>query len=262
MSLRSIFVLSALTVGGGGTLLQAERELTTDRPDATESPFTVEPGRVQLEVSAAAYERNHHPDSANDAETSTWNVSPLNIRIGLTPDWELQIVHDGYIEQRTVGAGRIRGWSDLTLRAKYNFYGNDSGASALGIMPFIVLPTGTDALGVAGVEGGIILPFAADLPKGWGFGAMSEIDWVRNATDSGFDTVWLNTVTTGRALTDKLGGFVELTLAVGPGRPAATFNWGFTYGASANLQFDLGVNLALTRAAPDLGGFAGFSVRY
>ena len=38
--------------------LLAEREMAADRPDATESPVTVEPGRVQIESSLSASPAN------------------------------------------------------------------------------------------------------------------------------------------------------------------------------------------------------------
>jgi hypothetical protein len=41
-----------------GLAAPALRELTTDRPDATESPFTIDAGRLQLELEAVSYTRD------------------------------------------------------------------------------------------------------------------------------------------------------------------------------------------------------------
>lgn len=263
------FACAAMVIG---TLMvcspaHAERELTTDRPDATESPFTVEPGRYQIEASFAAYERDRHNPERDDTRVTVWNIAPVNVRIGLTPSSEIQVVVDNYIdaevEQPSTGVReRLRGFGDVTLRYKHNFWGNDEGTTALGIMPFVKLPTNTDDLGNDSVEGGVIVPFASDLPGGWGFGAMTEVDLIRNDADDGYETVWLNTATVGHDLTEQLAGFLELTLEVGPGKPAATFNTGLTYAVSADVQLDCGANLGLTRAAPDLGVFVGCSTRF
>jgi hypothetical protein len=248
-------------------LLGAGRELTSDRPDATESPFTVEPGRVQIEASVAEYARDRHNPEFADVDAAAWAYAPVNIRVGLTARSEIQFVVDGCldvkIKDRATGeTWRAKGFGDVTLRAKWNLWGNDDGPHALGLMPFVKLPTADDDLGNDSVEGGIIVPFAAELPGGWGFGAMTEVDLVRNEADDGYDTVWVNTATVGRDLTEKIGMFVELFSEVGEGKPVLTFNAGLTYAVNEDFQLDCGLNLGLTRPADDLTVFAGFVKRF
>ncbi|MGC4073248.1 MAG: transporter [Nibricoccus sp.] len=260
-------------VGGAVTLMltslpaRAERELASDRPDATESAFTVERGRVQVESSFAEYARDqHNPEYAN-VRVTTWTVAPTNVRIGLTANSEVQIVVDSYldveIDDRDAGVTeRMRGFGDVTLRAKRNFWGNDGGQTALAVMPFLKLPTAKEGLGNDSVEGGLIFPFAAELPGGWGFGAMTEVDVIRNAEDDGYAAAWVNTATVGHDITERLGGFVEFASEVGEGKPVFGFNCGLTYAVDANLQLDLGVNLGLSRTADDLTLFTGFVKRF
>ena len=52
------------------------RELETDRPDATESPVTVDRGHFQLESSFFSFSRD---DSAG-VRTETWGVAESNIK--------------------------------------------------------------------------------------------------------------------------------------------------------------------------------------
>lgn len=245
----------------------AARPLTTDRPDSTESPFTVEPGRVQLEVSAAQWTRDRHTPERDGVRTETWEVAPLNVRVGLTAASEVQFVHDGFVhnEVRAAGIGlkeRVRGAGDLTIRYKHNLRGNDDGSSAWALMPYVKLPTAARRIGNDAWEGGVIVPFAADLGGEWGFGAMTEIAVVRKDDDSGHRLGWLNTATVSRGLSERLGVFFEVTWWVGEGAPAGTFNLGGTYALNDDLQFDLGANLGLTRAADDLVVFVGVSRRY
>jgi hypothetical protein len=266
---QRLTALSALT----GALVfsfncaRAERELTSDRPDATESPFTVEPGRYQIESSFAQYTRDQYNPERTNVRVTAWSVAPFNLRIGLTPRSEVQVLIDSYldvkIEDRDSGlTERVRGFGDVTLRAKWNFRGNDGGENALGLMPFVKLPTARNGLGNDSVEGGVILPFATSLPGGWGFGAMTEADIVRNAADDGHTLVWVNTATVSHDLTEKLGGFLELASEIGEGKPIFSFNGGLTYAVDADLQLDLGVNVALSRAADDLTLFAGCVKRF
>jgi hypothetical protein len=265
-------ILTMAVVVGGVTsvavpAVRAERELTSDRPDATESPYTVEPGRVQIESSFAQYTRDRHNPEHADVRVEGWSVAPFNVRVGLAPNAELQVVVDSYldvkVEDRDAGVTeRVRGFGDVTLRAKWNFWGNDGGPNAFGVMPFVKLPTARDGLGNEEVEGGVIFPFAAELPGGWGFGAMTEVDVVRNAEDDGYALAWVNTATVSHDITETLGGFLELASEVGEGKPVLAFNCGLTYAVNANLQLDAGVNVGLSRAADDLTLFTGVVKRF
>ena len=60
------------------------RDLTTDRPDTTESPFTVDAGRFQVETNLFGYTRSR-PDE-DGAVTDSYELGTTNIRIGLTSD--------------------------------------------------------------------------------------------------------------------------------------------------------------------------------
>jgi hypothetical protein len=247
--------------------LFAARSLSTDRPDATESPYTVEPGRIQFEVSAAQFTRERHAEERGAPTVETWSFAPLNVRIGLSPHTELQVVHDGQVrvEERDRATGlrtRVDGLGDVTLRFKANLRGNDEGRLGLGVMPYLKLPTAAAGLGNDELEGGLILPLAYELAEHWGFGAMTEVAVVRNDAGTGHRASWLNTATVSRAVGANGGVFAEVTLEVGEGRPAFTFNTGATYAVTDDLQFDLGANVGLTRAADDLTVFAGFSWRY
>lgn len=247
--------------------LLAARPLTTDRPDTTESPFTVEADRWQLELSAAQWTRDEHTLERDGVRTETWEFAPLNVRVGLTPHSELQLVHDGFVdvEVRDTATGnrdRVRGAGDLTLRYKHNLIGNDDGPRAIALMPYVKLPTAARRIGNDAWEGGLIVPFAMDLSETWGFDAMTELAVVRNDADTGHRLGWLNTATVSRGVTERLGVFFEVAWWVGEGAPAGSFNVGTTYGLTEDLQFDAGINLGLTRAADDLVVFIGLARRY
>ncbi len=245
----------------------AARPLSTDRPDATESPFTVEAGRIQFEVSAAQFTRDRRTADRDAPTVETWSLAPLNVRIGLSSWTELQVVHDGHVrvEERDRATGvrmRSDGLGDVTLRFKANLRGNDEGRLGLGAMPYLKLPTAAAGIGNDELEGGLILPLAYELSEDWGFGAMTEVAVVRNDVGTGYRASWLNTATVSRAVGAKGGIFAEVTVEVGEGGPAVTFNTGATYAVNDDLQLDLGANFGLTRAADDLTVFAGFSYRY
>ena len=243
------------------------RELNTDRPDLTESPFTVDAGWWQLEMDLFSYTRDHDTSGGGDVKASALSFANINLKLGLTSNIDLQTVFEPYtrvrLHDRISGARESRsGFGDITSRLKINFWGNDGGDSAFGLMPFVKWPTNQHGLGNKSVEGGLIVPYAHNLPGGWDLGAMTEIDIVRNESDNGYTTEWVNSVTVGHDIAGKLGGYLELATVLTHGADIATFDVGLTYGVSKHVQFDLGANIGLSRAADDLNLFSGLSVRF
>ncbi|MGI9013806.1 MAG: transporter [Phycisphaerales bacterium] len=176
------------------------RPMSADRPDFTESPYTVDAGAVQIELSFIDYARN--------GDEETWMVAPVNLKLGLLNDVDLQFVFDPYINADD-GAQTRQGFGDTQFRLKINLWGNDGGDTAFAFMPFIQIPTASDDLGSDHVEGGFIFPFATDLAEGIGFGLMFEADFVYDHVDEGYDIDFVGTGVLGFDMTDELGRYVE-----------------------------------------------------
>ena len=65
------------------------------------------------------------------------------------------------------------GFSDVTLRLKWNLWGNDEGSTAFAIFPYVKIPSGTDVSNDKW-EGGVIFPWAMELCEGVGLGLQAE----------------------------------------------------------------------------------------
>jgi hypothetical protein len=242
------------------------RDLSPDRPDRTESPYTVDAGRFQVEWSFAEYTSSR----ADDVRTDTWNIAPVNFKVGLFHNTDLQLVFADYLavraKDRASGTTTSQsGFGDLTMRLKINLWGNDGGRTALAILPLVKFPTGADRLGNDSVEGGVILPFAAELPAGWDMGAQTGILFLRDADDKGRHNEFVNSITFGRDLFGKVGGYVEFFTDISTERGSGwigTADFGLTYRFTEDMQADCGVNLGVTRAADDVNAFAGMTVRF
>lgn len=247
-------------VSGRDAGAPARRELTTDRPDATESPFTIDAGRVQLELETASYTR----DRSGGVRTVEWSLAPFNLRYGVTRDMELAVIVQPHqrVSTRTAGGGRttVRGFGPTTLRAKVNFRGNDGEGTAYGMIADLKLPTAAADLDNDRIEGAMTFPVAYEVGAGWDGGAMTSVEFVH--TDAGRRAVWVNTVTFARELAPNLGGFLEVTSAVGDGAHVATCNGGVTLRLGPWLQLDTGVNVGISRAAADLTVFAGLARKF
>ncbi len=224
------------------------RDMSTDRPDQTESPYTVPAGHWQVELDFFKATLDHG--------TEAWNFAPVNLKLGLTERVDLQAVFDSYTRSGSEGD-----WGDLTLRLKVNLWGNDGGKTAAAVMPFLKVPLHSEGE----VEGGIILPLAVELPGGWGMGLMTELDWLADADGRGHHAEWLNSITFSHDITERLGGYVELVavLSAESGAPwVGQFDCGLTFALTPDVQLDAGCNFGLTRSAPDAQPFVGISLRF
>lgn len=242
------------------------RELTPDRPDKTESPYTVDAGHFQLEMSFVEFTRNQ----SNSIRSDTWNVAPVNFKVGLFNNADIEFLFDNYLnvrtEDRTVGTTSIlSGFGDFTMRMKVNLWGNDGGKTAFAILPFVKFPTNTNHLGNNSVEGGVIFPLAIKLPGDWDMGMETAPLFMRNEDDHDYHTEFINSVTLGHNIVGKLDGYAEFFSNVSTERGqgwVGTVDIGLTYGLTENTQLDCGINIGVTHSADEVNPFTGMTVRF
>jgi hypothetical protein len=242
------------------------RELSTDRPDKTESPYTVDAGHFQWEMDFTVFTLERE----EGVRSRTWNIAPANLKIGLTNNTDLQLFFDNYIHERVEdhGAGRAEttdGVGNLTTRLKINLWGNDGGTTAFAVMPFATFPTNSHGLGNDAVEGGVIFPIAVELPGGWGMGGQTAVDFRRNGSNRGYHPEFINSLTFSHAIAGRLGGYVEFfsNVSATHGAPwVGTVDLGLTYAPAKNIQLDAGCNIGVTRSAADLQPFTGMTLRF
>jgi hypothetical protein len=127
------------------------REMSTDRPDRTESPYTVDAGRFQIESDLLTYSQDVSKDGAVETKTRSTGYLNLNLKAGLTHRMDLQIVLSPASRTETEVTGQAKtttsGFGRTVVRLKYNLFGNDNGHVAAALMPFVSLPTNADELG-------------------------------------------------------------------------------------------------------------------
>jgi hypothetical protein len=245
------------------------RELSTDRPDQTESANTVDAGHWQIEMDLVNYTYDRDTSGGGDVQTRDLSLAAVNLKLGLTNQVDLQMMIDPHVrsrvKDRTTGlTEKASGFGDVTTRVKINFWGNDGGPTAFAVMPFVKWPLSSSGVRNGDTEGGIILIYGYSLPAGWSSSVMTEVDWVSDG-GGGYDTEWLNSITFARDITGRLGGYVEFVVVTGdaPGfRWQGQFDAGLTYAVSDDTQLDVGCNFGLTSSAPDYQPFVGISRRF
>lgn len=231
----------------------AMRELSADRPDVTESPITVDAGHLQVEASLFDWRR--------DGRDDTYTLMSTNLKLGISDDIDLQFVFDSYAWENHAGpAPDAEGFGDVTLRMKWNLWGNDGGGTAFALFPFLTIPTGAGLSGDTW-EGGLILPFSMTLDHGASLGLMAEFDIVDDGS-GGHDFEFLHSAALGWDLTQNLGCYVEYVGILGDHFYAPAVSGGLTFSVKDSLVLDLGSQLGLNSHAEDVALFTGFTARY
>lgn len=256
---RIAVLLLSLSAAAASAQVAVPREMSTDRPDKTESPYSVPAGMWQIEADLLA----RTIDRGGGVRQTTTAIGAFNLKRGIAESADLQFVIFPHVRQR-IGGGKGRsGFGDVTVRLKRNLWGDDGGGTALALMPFVTLPTARAGLGADRVEAGLIVPLAVALTDRLGLGLMTEVDWVSDPDGRGRAVSFINSATIGAALTDRLGAYGEIFAEKTLGAPlVTTFDAGLTFAVTDALQFDAGANIGLSRAADDLTLFLGVSHRF
>jgi hypothetical protein len=229
------------------------RALAADRPDVTESPITVDAGRIQVEASLADWTRTSGEDSVT--------ALSANVKLGLSAATDLQLVVDSYSWLDSSGdTDDQQGFGDVQLRFKWNLWGNDGGVDAFALMPYLKIPTKTEVSNDEW-EGGLILPYARSLTERVGLGLMAELDFVAD-DDGDLESELLYSAVLGFEVTSRMGAFIEYVGVIRDEGDPALANVGTTYEVHGDFVLDAGLRLGLNDDSEDLGVFVGFTVRY
>jgi hypothetical protein len=221
---------------------QYMREISPDRPDKTDSPYTVDAGHFQLEMDFVNYTYDSPNSQHGNIQSEEYQIAPMNFKVGVFNNTDFQLVLEPWQWQRTESnnLGRVQhqsGFGDTTLRIKENLTGNDGGFFALALIPFVTLPTSQDNLGAGSVEGGLGIPYAFDVPN-WDVGFQITFNCDRNNEGSGCHAEFDNSVSIGHAVIGPLEYHVEFFSSVSTGQNSewvGTFDTWFTYQVNKNL---------------------------
>jgi hypothetical protein len=247
------------------------RDLTTDRPDQTESPFTVDGGRFQVETNLFGYARSRpEPDGT---VTDSYEIGTTNLRIGVTSNVELDLIWQPYGLVRShlqpFGSMTQSGIGGLDVRTKINLWGNDTfekTGTALALLPYITLPTDRhNGISEDYVQGGLIVPMTIKLSDKLDLGLNTGIATIRETGASGYHAEYLASASFAYEWSDKLGTYYEVAARFhtqDARGDVVMLGTGVTYQLNKNLQLDAGINVGVTPAADRVNPFIGLSRRF
>ncbi|MGD1317877.1 transporter [Chryseobacterium sp. 2R14A] len=185
------------------------REMETDRPDVTESPYTVDAGHFQYETDIIGLTR----EKSDLKNTKTLLINQANLKLGLTGSTAIQIGFEtyGWHKEKDLATGTIKskhGVGDLTIRIKQNIIGNNKGNFALAVLPYMKIPTSQyedENL----VEGGLIVPMIYKFAGEWKLGFQVEVDRLKDTDQHAMHTELLQTLAISHPLSKSIEGIAE-----------------------------------------------------
>lgn len=259
---RSFGAAIVIGVAGAPTLASPDpapahpsvEPISTDRPDFTETPDSIAPGRAQLETGYTYTLRE---------DTQTHTLPEALLRIGLFENVEARIAWAGWVWERAGGA-TTDGAADLNLGFKVHLLDGEGLAPSLGFIGQTSVPVGEAPSGEDDFVPEGKLAWAYDLTDS--LALAGNLNLAAPVSDNGDRYPEFGaSVSLAVGLTDRLGMFVEYFGAypagLGP-TPEHSANTGLTLLLTPDMQIDARIGAGLSDAADDLFAGVGLSVRF
>ena len=247
-----LFWLGLMAVAAIGT--RAQEALVTDRPDFTESPVSVRPGRVQLEA-------GYTYEEAGAIASQTFGE--ILLRIGLAESVELRLGANSYARESSPG-GDSSGIENSFVGIKLETgRGSQEPAflkPATALLIGTSLPTGSSEVREPHLEPGIIL--ALDWALQDPLGIASNVGLFYASEDGEQFALGSFSTALGIDLGGSWGAFLEYFTLVPSGSDRAARHFldaGFTYLISEDFQLDIRGG---TELSGDTDYFAGIGLAY
>ncbi len=209
----------------------------------TEVPQTIEPGGLLMRMDAISL--GIRPDTDAPNQYKAVGLGTTLVSAGLATDVDIEFGTQLFLRDTftTDGSSHTEsGIGDVLIQPKWTFWRDTSSGQAAAIIPYVLLPTHSSAVGNNSVQGGAILPWSMDIASGLKAAAMVEWDELRNVADTRYDTRWYGSAYIKWDLGNTLGAYAETTLSestAGGSTFSGTVGGGATLSVSKVFQWDV-----------------------
>lgn len=256
----------ALAAAAQAQTSSERRDFCPDRPGKGSPSCVVDVGVFQAELGAfdASFQRS------GPGSSDTYSVGDIEVRLGLTPMMEGQILWTPYTQIRDRSDGRTtraEGVGDLTFALRRSLKNPDGSGFSLALQPFVAAPTGKSGIGAGAWQGGLIAPVSIPLAGDLSLGLAPEIDLLADSDGHGTHWGWAGAAGVSKPLGPVTLG-LELWAAVDDDpaeritQASVDLTVAWTPAGHEDLQFDAGLYGGLTKETPDLAVGIGLSRRF
>ena len=262
--------IGLLLLGIAGTA-QAEdlRDLCADRPGKGSPACTVDPGHLQVEVGLADWSHDRNSDSIEDDLL----LGDMALRYGLGPSTELRLDWATYgdvrVKDRATGTvSHDHGSGDVMIGLRQNLHNPDGSGFAIGLQPFVTLPSGGHAIGAGSWGAGLVVPVSYQLPSNIQLGLTGEIDAAPDQDRHGRHTAYSATASISVPMTKSLTSSAELWAMRDRDPAGHSRQYSFDLAAAwvpkekGRLQLDAGTYVGLNRQTPDVEAYVGVTEKF
>jgi hypothetical protein len=220
------------------------------RSQVTEPTQTIEPGGILVRMDAISLGLDPQTTAPNQYKALAVGTTIVSVGVTDSVDMEFgaQLFLQNTYASDTGHDQTHSGIGDLSFRPKWTFWKDPASGQQAAIVPYVLVPTNSSAVGNDRFEGGVILPWSMDIAAGTKAAAMVEWDEFRNISNTRYDTRWYGSAYLKWDLGDTLGAYVETTLSdstAGSSTAAGTFGAGATLSVSKKFTWDVEVSRVL-----------------
>ena len=249
IALLTLLIYHSTIIAKAESCPSARDEISTDRPDVTNSSLVVPAGSLQIEngINSSARDGGRFVDGTN-----------TRLRLGITQCLELLVDVPMYFAN--VRGPGSSGFSDLAPALKWQI-SPIPGKVDLSAVFGVALPSGSASIAGRGAQPYLQFPWSWELQSGWGLSGMFT-EFIR-PSDPTSKLITEATFVIEKKVTERTSLFVEY---VGDypanGSPAQLLNSGGLYRLSPTQQLDFHVAVGLNHNAPNYIVGVGYSVRF
>ena len=212
------------------------------RAQVTEVPQTIEPGGVLMRMDAISL--GIQPDTSAPNQYKALGLGTTLVSAGLTSSVDLEVGTQLFIRDTFSESGADHtesGIGDVLIQPKWTFWRDASSGQAAAVIPYVLLPTDSKAVGNDSLEYGVIVPWSMDIGPGVKAAAMAEWDELRNVANTRYDTRLYGSAYIKWDLQGRLSAYAEATLSdstAGSSTFAGTVGAGATLATSKFFEWD------------------------
>ncbi len=266
MLLRSVLMLAALALAMPAIAAEGRRDLCPDRPGLGTPACTLDAGATMIEIGIADWTLDRNADSRIDS----FAFGGALLRAGLTPSLEVQVGWTmlGHVRERDRVTGDVtRGTrtGDVTLALRQNLRNPDGSGFSAAVMPYATLPVGGEGIGAGDWGAGLVVPVSFELGS-ISLGFSPHVDAAVDGDGDGRHLAYGSVAGVGFDLSEDVSTAAELSLT--RDRDPAGYATEALAGLSAgwqvgeDSQWDVGANVGLNRASPDVEFYFGYARRF
>ncbi len=247
--IKYFVIIALLSIAEMPLFAQELPSIQTDRPDQTESPFTVPKKHLQIET-GVSFEKI-------DGENNSYTYPTVLLKYGVNDIFELRLIPE-YVTSHIQNV-KYSGLTPLTVGFKARLAEEKGILPVLSFIGHLSIPSTASAnFKTTWYAPSFRFTMQHTLSKKMSLGYNVGAEWNGETPEPAF----IYTLTTGYSLSEKFGAYIELYgFLIQKSTADHRVDGGLTYLLKNNMLIDISGGFGISKYAPEYYIATGFSVR-